>query len=208
MELPDISTFLCLRRGVSSEARQRLRGICFSLPTQRCFQSATDRSELRKLFSAYAEVFPPEATAIAGRSSFLCLRRGVSSFIHSNDTARDFSLPTQRCFRGCQRYRNGYWAFLCLRRGVSFTASFIASFIPFSLPTQRCFCRREKASRHRSTFLCLRRGVSLYTMGKYVRASFSLPTQRCFSLHAYTACSASLFSAYAEVFPKQKNSGL
>ena len=50
-------------------------------------------------------------------------------------------------------------------------------------------------------FLCLRRGVSILQGMPVGNLSFSLPTQRCFYVDLVVAEGASLFSAYAEVFP-------
>ena len=113
--------FLCLRRGVSSLAR--------------------DGFLKQMLFSAYAEVFPKIGQMPGMPTAFLCLRRGVSVLPSDRVEIIDFSLPTQRCFR---KARSGLrpedlfsayaevflidptspcaaWAFLCLRRGVSKT---------------------------------------------------------------------------------------
>ena len=51
----------------------------FSLPTQRCFPKIAGLPARIRLFSAYAEVFPPEDTTFPVAVTFLCLRRGVSS---------------------------------------------------------------------------------------------------------------------------------
>ena len=51
-------SFLCLRRGVSSNGRQFTLGHGFSLPTQRCFCTDFLKLNPAQLFSAYAEVFP------------------------------------------------------------------------------------------------------------------------------------------------------
>ena len=50
------------------------------------------------LFSAYAEVFPIEKTLVESDLAFLCLRRGVSTFVDLAKGLTGFSLPTQRCF--------------------------------------------------------------------------------------------------------------
>ena len=55
------------------------RKLAFSLPTQRCFLEAEESITPAVLFSAYAEVFPDQIASKAVSSSFLCLRRGVSS---------------------------------------------------------------------------------------------------------------------------------
>ena len=65
------------------------------------------------LFSAYAEVFPLRNGSSLIFSAFLCLRRGVSSFIALVDFAYNFSLPTQRCF-----HDYGYWG----QHGALFSA--------------------------------------------------------------------------------------
>ena len=113
------------------------------------------------LFSAYAEVFPPEGRADREGLPFLCLRRGVSITENGIKARMLFSLPTQRCF--CRRVRSqersalfsAYAevfpvdtenaliidAFLCLRRGVSINKHNLTLPVAFSLPTQRCFRR-------------------------------------------------------------------
>ena len=53
------------------------------------------------------------------------------------------------------------------------------------------------------TFLCLRRGVSSLSESLIFLGDFSLPTQRCFSPKLYIFFIKTLFSAYAEVFPKR-----
>ena len=50
-------SFLCLRRGVSVAPSGSHPMNNFSLPTQRCFPTGTDRNRQEPLFSAYAEVF-------------------------------------------------------------------------------------------------------------------------------------------------------
>ena len=71
-------TFLCLRRGVSYVKAQAQDILDFSLPTQRCFLSATAQLQQHPLFSAYAEVFLAIKSRQADVIPFLCLRRGVS----------------------------------------------------------------------------------------------------------------------------------
>ena len=93
----------------------------------------------------------------------------------------------------------------------------------FSLPTQRCFYRlviqvvflslfsayaevfliNAGGLRGQSPFLCLRRGVSSTTAAASPSVSFSLPTQRCFEERSSKLFKVFLFSAYAEVFPRQ-----
>ena len=77
----------------------------FSLPTQRCFSENSWGRFLFSLFSAYAEVFPTRASLKASRSSFLCLRRGVSPVDWAVLQGLNFSLPTQRCFLVCELSR-------------------------------------------------------------------------------------------------------
>ena len=110
-------SFLCLRRGVSLIRLSSQEA--FSLPTQRCFRVAHRLAACLILFSAYAEVFllqimhlmqstgfslPTQRCfsgsghRVRGRSSFLCLRRGVSSPKVDQRIEEHFSLPTQRCF--------------------------------------------------------------------------------------------------------------
>ena len=113
--------------------------IVFSLPTQRCF-----------LGIRYS---------LGDSLAFLCLRRGVSTFVDLAKGLTGFSLPTQRCFHpegtrvALQRLFSAYaevfpstrrvWlgtrAFLCLRRGVSKASCGLDAQYCFSLPTQRCF---------------------------------------------------------------------
>ena len=91
-------TFLCLRRGVSPlPAVQEVQRL-FSLPTQRCFRIQILKLRSKKLFSAYAEVFPPRDLTVVELVAFLCLRRGVSQAFDQPITPPGFSLPTQRCF--------------------------------------------------------------------------------------------------------------
>ncbi len=131
----------------------------FSLPTQRCFHDTEPVLPEPKLFSAYAEVFPPQTLPLKPRTPFLCLRRGVSFARRLPLCRRLFSLPTQRCFRSenhlAVRWRlfSAYaevflhmtptkgrpGAFLCLRRGVSIGSPKNGTGGVFSLPTQRCF---------------------------------------------------------------------
>ena len=131
----------------------------FSLPTQRCFHDTEPVLPEPKLFSAYAEVFPPQTLPLKPRTPFLCLRRGVSFARRLPLCRRLFSLPTQRCFRSenhlAVRWRlfsayaevflhiacaaNQDISFLCLRRGVSSLLDRGNSKTVFSLPTQRCF---------------------------------------------------------------------
>ena len=98
MSLKKLPTFLCLRRGVSVTAYGRQAEIIFSLPTQRGFSDAPRWNPVEVLFSAYAEVFPLTVPANFSRSTFLCLRRGVSEVHEFRFSLCHFSLPTQRCF--------------------------------------------------------------------------------------------------------------
>ena len=91
-------TFLCLRRGVSAAVGAVSTIATFSLPTQRCFLPTDQKAKDRQLFSAYAEVFLSERQPFNDWASFLCLRRGVSSWQRSARSVSCFSLPTQRCF--------------------------------------------------------------------------------------------------------------
>ena len=91
-------TFLCLRRGVSRSGGPCVLTRCFSLPTQRCFQSKCCRKPPTSLFSAYAEVFLSSTALSPSTGTFLCLRRGVSQAFDQPITPPGFSLPTQRCF--------------------------------------------------------------------------------------------------------------
>lgn len=52
--------------------------------------------------------------------------------------------------------------------------------------------------------LCLRRGVSQTSSSFFSSRSFSLPTQRCFHRHNPSRATSGLFSAYTEVFPKNR----
>ena len=132
-------TFLCLRRGVSQGLVLEAEGPFFSLPTQRCFLFVFHLTPPRLLFSAYAEVFLAPGCYLRSMATFLCLRRGVSSFAFWISSELIFSLPTQRCFQmevsvvGGGMLFSAYaevfpiektlvesdLAFLCLRRGVS-----------------------------------------------------------------------------------------
>ena len=69
---------LCLRRGVSFLSEKFGSYHDFSLPTQRCFQRLLRLPDPWRLFSAYAEVFPPPKSLGRSPRTFLCLRRGVS----------------------------------------------------------------------------------------------------------------------------------
>ena len=146
-------TFLCLRRGVSPlPAVQEVQRL-FSLPTQRCFRIQILKLRSKKLFSAYAEVFPPRDLTVVELVAFLCLRRGVSRASAAGNRRRAFSLPTQRCFYLQLPYlqaqelfsayaevflrhsisRSPHQAFLCLRRGVSMSkGSLILTLVLFS----------------------------------------------------------------------------
>ena len=153
---------------------------CFSLPTQRCFQSAIPFFPRGALFSAYAEVFPSMAGKPLFRQTFLCLRRGVSS-------RRDYMKPGALLFSAYAEVfplklevKLHTQPFLCLRRGVSDFGDTRRCHHHFSLPTQRCFWLEIHIVRRiplfsayaevflafrafavtSAPFLCLRRGVS------------------------------------------------
>ena len=115
----------------------------------------------------------------AFRTTFLCLRRGVSCTVQIALDTLYFSLPTQRCFR--------FEQFPCF---LGWLFSAYAEVFPTGIfPVSRS-----------GTFLCLRRGVSLLNASAPFLSSFSLPTQRCFLLHLSGLPDGELFSAYAEVF--------
>ena len=153
-------------------------------------------------------MFPGKNLQDQERKSFLCLRRGVSLFPSCINFSTNFSLPTQRCF--CPIYQQ--WPFHCLFSAYAEVFPKISTFllmaIPFSLPTQRCFLRTTRIPQISRTFLCLRRGVSPWTALPCLLIRFSLPTQRCFRLSHMDRATANLFSAYAEVFPRDEKSGI
>ena len=152
------------------------------------------------LFSAYAEVFPSLDTELITRSTFLCLRRGVSKALHTAAPSADFSLPTQRCFQRVwlqvteiflfSAYAEVFplaeqrvavlLAFLCLRRGVSTMDLPIGRYTALFSAYAEVFPWWRKTSVRTSPFLCLRRGVSHCFDAVAYAAGFSLPTQRCF----------------------------
>ena len=133
------SPFLCLRRGVSP-GKVFLRDLRhFSLPTQRCFLPWTLNRWSRRLFSAYAEVFPLLSAMVLASASFLCLRRGVSNHWNTLRSGEDFSLPTQRCF--------------CLETDPCLTRNLFSAYAEVFPSTSQMIPRSL-------SFLCLRRGVS------------------------------------------------
>ena len=173
------STFLCLRRGVSTPVHDGTEYVDFSLPTQRCFLSATAQLQQHPLFSAYAEVFLALGDHASSRDAFLCLRRGVSTMYRKNDSFGDFSLPTQRCFSSTRS-----------ARGAKTLFSAYAEVFPYT----------DLKAKVKEAFLCLRRGVSPSRPHGCGARRFSLPTQRCFQSKCCRKPPTSLFSAYAEVF--------
>ena len=111
--------FLCLRRGVSAKSSETASAASFSLPTQRCFFCGLDCIPPGLLFSAYAEVFPPQKRASSIFFSFLCLRRGVSDW-GIGRVRRDWLFSAYaEVFPPPHGYRESPSPFLCLRRGVS-----------------------------------------------------------------------------------------
>ena len=114
--------------------------------------------------------------------------------------------------------------FLCLRRGVSWISPTTGCRVDFSLPTQRCFYLSDREKKDRELFsayaevflrspdsaspfdpfLCLRRGVSPKRGFVASARSFSLPTQRCFLSEPLPCFPDALFSAYAEVFRRER----
>ena len=112
------------------------------------------------LFSAYAEVFPGSSAVIL--------------------FARNFSLPTQRCFST-----------------IGAPASLSSLFSAYA----EVFLALGDHASSRDAFLCLRRGVSTMYRKNDSFGDFSLPTQRCFSSTRSARGAKTLFSAYAEVFP-------
>ena len=174
-----LTAFLCLRRGVSDiELSKEDIGV-FSLPTQRCFLTASRAYPVIALFSAYAEVFPGCICFAIFCVPFLCLRRGVSETVSASFALAAFSLPTQRCFLVVPAVGV---------RDVLFSA-YAEVFPGISVPQAICL-----------TFLCLRRGVSTKADEVLAALRFSLPTQRCFLFSDLGVSWKDLFSAYAEVF--------
>ena len=172
--------FLCLRRGVSGY--YRWNGL------------------LRRLFSAYAEVFREAIDSSLSATAFLCLRRGVSVNSDPTEYTAHFSLPTQRCF-SLRSQRSVLWcAFLCLRRGVSRATAFAVMRGKLFSAYAEVFLLHASFSPVCRTFLCLRRGVSICCDKGVILGVFSLPTQRCFQGSASVRTRKRLFSAYAEVF--------
>ncbi len=129
---PRVMTFLCLRRGVSHHLAPVFGMKFFSLPTQRCFCTFGHRCQSSPLFSAYAEVFPPERKSLPEMPAFLCLRRGVSSNIFQ-------SLHKGELFSA--------YAEVFLLSGALHPCH-----LPFSLPTQRCFPPRISLTGGRKLF--------------------------------------------------------
>ena len=173
-------SFLCLRRGVSISTHLGGGKRTFSLPTQRCFCVVGLDLATRKLFSAYAEVFPLKTAVKRMRPSFLCLRRGVSGEPGRWAWSACFSLPTQRCFQAEE-----------MEKAAPELFSAYAEVFP----------RFPFWSHSPSAFLCLRRGVSRLSPFSRRLTTFSLPTQRCFLAVEQILGRVVLFSAYAEVFP-------
>ena len=173
------TTFLCLRRGVSPGSGRPIWDLHFSLPTQRCFLTASRAYPVIALFSAYAEVFPGCICFAIFCVPFLCLRRGVSETVSASFALAAFSLPTQRCFLVVPAVGV---------RDVLFSA-YAEVFPGISVPQAICL-----------TFLCLRRGVSTKADEVLAALRFSLPTQRCFLFSDLGVSWKDLFSAYAEVF--------
>ena len=145
--------FLCLRRGVSlSRAFLWLREF-FSLPTQRCFPETLGGSSGKRLFSAYAEVFPIWLSGAHVTVAFLCLRRGVSTLKIGAMYVVGFSLPTQRCFQADDLLKSELELFSAYAE---------------------VFLKKPSGVRFSRAFLCLRRGVSLTeVVGKKSPALFS-----------------------------------
>ena len=133
------AAFLCLRRGVSMQLPFILYQQVFSLPTQRCFRVILRGPSGLFLFSAYAEVFLAENSRSRWRSTFLCLRRGVSDQMTRNRKRATFSLPTQRCFR--------------ISRPTAPVGGLFSAYA-------EVFLREAHRRERESSFLCLRRGVS------------------------------------------------
>ena len=94
--------------------------------------------------------------------------------------ARNFSLPTQRCFST-----------------IGAPASLSSLFSAYA----EVFLALGDHASSRDAFLCLRRGVSTMYRKNDSFGDFSLPTQRCFSSTRSARGAKTLFSAYAEVFP-------
>ena len=137
----------------------------------------------RRLFSAYAEVFPQRF-----RDSWLW---------------QVFSLPTQRCFlqRGGKYAGAGLFSayaevfltdnqasgllktFLCLRRGVSKRKKWKKPPRNFSLPTQRCFSRIRFPHQSSDLFSAYAEVFPGRVWSMTGDVGFSLPTQRCFSAY-------------------------
>ena len=171
--------FLCLRRGVSPGVVAQSTPPLFSLPTQRCFLLHEANCAGRILFSAYAEVFRPPKSISGLRSTFLCLRRGVSVVVNVSSDGTGFSLPTQRCFRRTRHCDDARRLF------SAYAEVFLPAITPLTVPR---------------SFLCLRRGVSIAESICIMIVNFSLPTQRCFPYPPQFSGVNGLFSAYAEVF--------
>ena len=104
-----------------------------------------------------------------------------------------FSLPTQRCFRGCSGASRSASTFLCLRRGVSFSYSEKGIELSLFSAYAEVFLCGVLLSGCASTFLCLRRGVSIVLYVTTKTRAFSLPTQRCFSEEVHTKATAHTF---------------
>ena len=192
----------------------------FSLPTQRCFLTASRAYPVIALFSAYAEVFPGCICFAIFCVPFLCLRRGVSETVSASFALAAFSLPTQRCFLvvpavGVRDVLFSAYAevfpgisvpqaicltFLCLRRGVSTKADEVLAALRFSLPTQRCFLFSDLGVSWKDLFSAYAEVFLAKTLLERRRTHFSLPSQRCFRVSPRSGSLEFLFSAYAEVF--------
>ena len=152
-------SFLRVRGGVSAwdvSAATRTR---FSPRTRRCFSIFRTFKHSRKVFSAYAEVFPHSTARAFMPNCFLRVRGGVSIFEQSLYQFFEFSPRTRRCFFGEETARSHYHVFsayaevfrapkynifenlrfLRVRGGVSFPLPGTAKSSVFSPRTRRCF---------------------------------------------------------------------
>ena len=175
------STLLRIRGGISSNGTIYQQKLCSSPHTRRYFHCESHGSYPARLFSAYAEVFPPVEIADTRETTLLRIRGGISVSCCITRTGTSSSPHTRRYFQAKKPMSS--------RKGL-----FSAYAEVFPTGTQE--------TRARAALLRIRGGISRPPASSSSTWSSSPHTRRYFRGHEVVCGRDSLFSAYAEVFPK------
>ena len=178
------STLLRIRGGISSNGTICQQKLCSSPHTRRYFHCESHGSYPARLFSAYAEVFPPVEIADTRETTLLRIRGGISVSCCITRTGTSSSPHTRRYFRQLLHHPH---------RHLLFSAY------------AEVFPGQETHVLKKGALLRIRGGISYRNSRNKSQSSSSPHTRRYFTSTSVQFIDMELFSAYAEVFPRPRS---